>query len=446
MEPNALLDALMDEAGVSRAGLASRVNKEHLARTGRATRYDHTSVIRWLGGQKPRGIVPDLICDVLAAKLGRPVTGADIGMDSPNGGAPTATPLARFIERSTAMWRGDGRSRDAAPQPPVITGLAAVGPVWEWENPPDDLDVSRSGSVRIGQGDLAILSVARTHYEAMYRQVGGMATRGRVVRFLTDHTAPLLRGSYSDTTGRELYRAAGGLVAVAGICAYDSDAQGLAQRYFHQALRLAKASGDRAFGGYVIALLVNQAIFMKDFRQAVAFAEAGIRTAGTHMSPALATDLYAMQAKAFSRMGDQSAAHRCMLAAETAADRIRAAEEPAELGYVQPGLVEAQLAEALMSLGDWAPASTYAQQAVQARAHARGSVHRMATLASAELGRGDTDRAAAHAVEALELAQGQESQRLRGRFVRLRHALSGQGSKAGRDAVDRIDAVLSVPL
>lgn len=444
MEPNALLDALLEEAGVSRAGLAARVNDAHKAKTGKATRYDHASVIRWLAGQKPRGIVADLVCDILAARLGRPVTRADIGMEAPNGGA--TAPLQGFIERSAAMWRGDGRSHDTPPQPPVIIGLAAVGPVWEWENPPDDLDVSRAGSIQVGHSDVEILAVARTHYEAMYRQAGGVATRGRIVRFLNESTAPLLRGSYSDQTGRELHRAAGGLVAVAGICAYDSDAQGLAQRYFHQALRLAKASGDRAFGGYVIALLVNQAIFMKDYRQAVAFAEAGIRTAGAHMSPALATDLYAMQAKAFSRMGDQAAAHRCMLAAETAAERIRAAEEPAELGYVQPGLVEAQLAEALMSLGDWTPAGTYAQQAVQARAHARGSVHRMATLASAELGRGDADKGAAHVVQALDLAQGQESQRLRGRFVRLRQALVKQGARTGREAIDRIDANLSVPL
>ena len=68
-------------------------------------------------------------------------------------------------------------------------------------------------------------------------------------------------------------------VAIAGICAYDSNAQGLAQRYFHQALRLAKASGDRGLGAYVIALLVNQSLFMRDYRQAVAFAHPEHETA-----------------------------------------------------------------------------------------------------------------------------------------------------------------------
>jgi|SRR5689334_2524615 len=444
MEPNTLLDALLDEAGMSRVGLATRVNRAGTAR-GKTLRYDHTAVIRWLSGARPRGIVPGLICEVLAARLGRPISLADIGMGNP-GASEQAAPLAGFIERSTALWRGDGQDRDDLQQAPVITGLAAVGPVWEWENPPDDLDVSRAGSQHVGQSDIEVLRVARAHYEAMYRQAGGVATRGRVVRFLADYTAPLVRGAYSDATGRELHRAVGGLVAVAGICAYDSDRQGLAQRYFHQALRLAKASGDRAFGGYVVALLVNQAVFMRDYRQAVAFAEAGVRAAGAQISPALATDLYAMQAKAYSRMGDQAAAHRCMLLAETAAGQIRRSEEPAELGYVQPGLVEAQLAEALISLGDWAPASTYAAEAVRTQAHARGAIHRLATLATADLGRGHPEEASAHALTALTLAQGQESQRLRDRFTRLRRILADHGSAAGRDAVDQIDTALSIPL
>ncbi|RBM18134.1 transcriptional regulator, partial [Streptomyces sp. PT12] len=144
--------------------------------------------------------------------------------------------------------------------------------------------------------DVAVLRAARTHYEEMYRKAGGVAARGRILAFLNGEAALLPRGSYSDSTGREPHRAVGSLVAVAGICSYDSDRQGLAQRYFHQALRLAKASGDRAFGGYIMALLVNQSVYMKEYRQAVAFAEAGLRAAGAHISPALATDLHAMQA------------------------------------------------------------------------------------------------------------------------------------------------------
>lgn len=124
-----------------------------------------------------------------------------------------------------------------------------------------------------------MLRSARDHYEQMYRKTGGIATRSRIVRFLNAEAAPLLRGGHSDALGRSLHRATAGLVAVAGICAYDSDAHGLAQRYFHQALRLAKSSGDRGLGGYVIALLVTQSLFLGDHRRSIAFAEAALRAA-----------------------------------------------------------------------------------------------------------------------------------------------------------------------
>ena len=328
----------------------------------------------------------------------------------------------------------------------VVTGMEAVAPVWQWENPPDDPDVSHRGAIHVGQDDIDVLATVRAHYEQMYRRVGGVATRGRILRFLSSEAAPLLRGTYSDSVGRDLHRAVGGLVAMAGICSYDSDRQGLAQRYFHQSLRLAKASGDRRFGGYVMVLLVNQAVYMKDYRQAVAFAEAGIRAAGAHISPALAADLHAMQAKAFARMGDQASAHRCMATAEAAAGRIRAEEEPAETGYVQPGLVEAHLAEVLMSLGDTGPAQTYAAEAVHTEAHTRGTAHRLATLARAEAAAGEVERAAETATEMVSSAQGMESRRIRDRLTSVRSMLSRYETASARDAVGLIDGALQVPL
>ncbi|MFE0426418.1 transcriptional regulator [Streptomyces sp. NPDC058953] len=443
MDANTLLDAVLDEAGMSRVGLAARVNAVLRAR-GRQAAYDHSSVIRWLKGQRPRGVVPDLICEILSPRVGRQLTLDDIGMGKGTA-TPTETSLNGFIERSTAMWRGDAQQRRDVQEASVITGLPAVGPVWQWENPPDDMDVSRTGSLRVGTAEVGTLRHARTHYEQMYRKAGGVATRSRVLGFLNSETAPLLRGSYSDATGRELHRAIGGLVAVAGICAYDSDAQGLAQRYFHQALRLAKASGDRAFGGYVIALLVNQSLFLSEPRQAVAFAEAGLRAAGSAISHALACDLYAMQAKAYSRMGDQSGAHRAMTQAEREAGLIRPEDEPAETGYIQAGLLENNLADTLMRLGDVRPARTYAAEAVAVQTHERGKVHRLATLADCHLRAGDADQAAATATRMLDTMEGMESQRLRDRLVKVRRSMTGLRGRATGDVVGRIDDILRIP-
>src|SRR5690606_17695876 len=149
----------------------------------------------------------------------------------------------------------------------------------------------------------------------------------------------------------------------------------------------------RGLGAYVIALLVNQSLYLREFRQAVAFAEAALRSAGRHITPALAADLYAMQAKAYAQLGDSAGALACIRRAERAAERIRRGYEPDETGYVQPGLVNVQVAEALLSLGELSAAREHARQAVDNPAHDRGRVHRLAMLSTIELRRGNADKA-----------------------------------------------------
>ncbi|MFJ9980998.1 transcriptional regulator [Streptomyces cyaneofuscatus] len=454
MEPNVLLESLIDEAGMSRAGLAGHVNRAGRAR-GLSLRYEHTAVSRWLKGQRPRGQVPDLICEVLGGRLGRPVVLDDIGMGVPGGGsgsgygtesAPHSASLSGFVERATALWRSDEQQRPHLATVPTVTGTTAVMPVWEWENPPEDTDVSRPGPGRVSAADIETLRSARDHYEQMYRKAGGIATRPRIVRFLNAEAAPLLRGGHSDELGRRLHRATAALVAMAGICAYDSDAHGLAQRYFHQALRLAKSSGDRALGGYVIALLVTQSLFLGDHRRSIAFAEAALRAAGDHITPALAADLHAMQAKAYAQLGDAASARACIRRAEAQAGRIHTGQEPDETGYVQPGLVDVQVAEALLSLGDLPAAREHAASAVRAPAHDRGRVHRLAMLSHIELLQGEPDRAAGTAAEMAERARGMESQRLRDRLRQVRRELAESGCADAVQTAGLIDGALRVPL
>jgi hypothetical protein len=311
----------------------------------------------------------------------------------------------------TPPWRSDCKQAAAPWAAPPMQGAAAIAPVFEWENPPDDLDVARHAGNRVGAQRVRVLQAARLRYERMYREAGGIPVRPRVVEFLTEHAAPLVRGTYDDRTGRNLYRAAGGLAALAGICAYDADLQGIAQRYFFQALRMAKASGDRGFGGYVIALLANQALYRGSNRQVIQYAETALRGARGSLSPALVTDLNALQAKAYARIGDRESCHESMSRAEVMSARIRPGEEPPETSYVQAGLVETQHADALRSLGDLAAARSYAQQSVDAAAHshARGRVHRLATLATFLAGQGDAEAAAGTAVVMLDQAAGMES-------------------------------------
>ncbi len=445
-EPNILLDAIIDEAGMSHGGLAAWVNQLG-KRDGLGLLYDHASVRRWIrDGTIPRGRAPELICEVLSIRLSRTVMLADIGMDRGNGPAGDGS-LAKIVDQAAALWRSDYKQaaalRDAVP----VHGSAAIAPVFEWENPPDDLDVARHEGRRVDASQVRALRAARTRYERMYREAGGIPVRPRVVALLNDRAAPLMKGSYDDATGRELHRAVGGLTALAGICAYDADLQGVAQRYFFHALRMAKTSGDRGFGGYVVALLANQAHYRGLYRQVIQYTETALRGARDHLTPALITDLSTLQAKAYARMGDRAGCHASMRRAEEMALRICQSGEPAETGYVQPGLVETQHAEALRCLGDLSAARGYAQRAVEADSHMRGHVHRLATLATILAGQRDTEAAIGIANEMLDKAVGMESCRITERLVAVRNVIvSASDGRAAVELSERVDDLTGIPV
>jgi hypothetical protein len=449
-EPNILLDAIIDEAGMSHGGLAARVNRLG-ERDGLGLLYDHASVRRWIrDGTIPRGRAPELICEVLSVRLGRIVLLADIGMDlGAAGHADAGSPLAQVVDHAAALWRSDVKQAAALRAAEPVRGPAAIVPVFEWENPPDDIDVARRGGRRIDGAQVRFLRAARTRYERMYREAGGIPVRPRVVAFLNGQAAPLLKSGYDDATGRQLHRAVGGLTALAGICAYDADLQGMAQRYFFHALRMAKASGDRGFGGYVVALLANQALYLGLYWQVIQYAETALRGARQHLTPALVTDLSTLQAKAYARMGDRPGCHASMRRSEQMAARIRLSEEPPETGYVQPGLVEVQHADALRRLGDLTAARSYAERSVAAggQSHVRGQVHRLATLATILASQGDADGAAGIAGQMLDKAVGMESCRIQDRIAAVRDAVTAvSDGAAARQLSERVDDVLGVPM
>ncbi|RSM45935.1 transcriptional regulator [Actinoplanes sp. ATCC 53533] len=418
-ETNLLLAALIERAGISHAGLAKRLNAID---PGRGFRYDHASVARWIRDHAvPRHPVPELICAILSARLGNEISVADIGMAQGHSAQRQPT-LARAVDRAAAVWHGDARDRVPTT---TIVGAPATAPVWEWENPPDDADVSRVGDRRADPADVTHLRRARAHYQEMYRRVGGVPVRPRIVATLTEYTAPLLRSAYDNDLGRSIYRAAGGLAALAGVCAYDADQQPLAQAHLFTALRLAKASGDREFGGYIVALLANQALFLNENRLVVQYAESALRAGGPRLTPALTTDLYALAGKAYARMGDGPASRASLRRSEGSAARIAAGHGPAEVSYVLPGLVETQVAEALRRLGDLRAARSYAEESVRTAAatHLRGQVHRYAGLALVLTEGGEHDRGAHIAGQMLDHAVGMESGRIRDRINTVVRAL-----------------------
>jgi hypothetical protein len=125
-EPNLQLQMLIDEAGFSHKGIARRVNDLGRAKGIPSLSYDHSSVIRWLKGEHPRGPVPALIAEVLSMSLGRRITPAELGFPAtrelPDLGLRFSPSWCDTIETITSLWRSDVERRQF-----IIDSVFAAG-------------------------------------------------------------------------------------------------------------------------------------------------------------------------------------------------------------------------------------------------------------------------------------------------------------------------------
>jgi len=137
-----------------------------------------------------------------------------------------------------------------------------------------------------------------------------------------------------------------------------------------------------------------------------------------------------------------------MRLAEATAGQIRQGEEPPETGYVQPGLLECQHAEALRCLGDLTHAQEYAEEALRlaGTCHLRGQAHRQATFALILAERGELEQAASTAESMLDCTEGMESERLAERIKSVTTALSAYDTQQVKAFVARARQQAGIPL
>ena len=289
------------------------------------------------------------------------------------------------------------------------------------------------------------LNVARRHFEQMYRRSGGLATAARIDTFLARQAMPLtLIPGIDGEQGGRLQRALGGLIALAGVCAYDAEEWMVAQSRFSHALAIAESSGDAGFRSYVLALMANQALAVEDFAAATRLADLGIMSSKLLPPSALTIDLQTMKAKALASIGDKAGALAAIRQVESAAGTLVNSHGIAEASYAQESHLSAQLAEALLSLGELKAAEIYADRSMASEGHPRGHVNRLASRATLEIAKGDMEGASILACEMVERSRGMDSRRLGSRFSLIRDALATRPTSSGRDAIDRIDEAIGL--
>lgn len=251
---------------------------------------------------------------------------------------PTASPASSSSTGLPAQSSGETPHAPHAPPAPALP--AAV------------MGLHDPSPQRVGHSDVTKLREAAEDARRWDSKYGGGDWRSSMVpECLRVDAAPLLLGSYSDEVGRALFGATAELTRLAGWMAFDTGQQEAAQRYYIQALRLARAAADVPLGGYVLASMSLQATYRDfpdegvDLAQAAVERNRGLATARTMSFFRL------VEARAHAKAGDSAAAGAALRAAEGWLERARAGDpDPTWLGFYSYDRFAADAAECYRDL------------------------------------------------------------------------------------------------
>ncbi|MGW0563056.1 transcriptional regulator [Streptomyces sp. NPDC003016] len=411
-QPNERLQALIQEAGCSNAGLARRVNMcgaEH----GLDLRYDKTSVARWLRGQQPRGRAPGIIAEAIGRKIGRTVTIDDIGMANGKNlasgiGLQFAPTVPGAIEQVCELWRSDVGRRDFL-SGSTVAASALVEPSRDWLITGSDTQVARTaGGGRVGASDVAAVRATTDALVELDHRFGSGHVRPIVVHYLNSVVSGLLSGSYRESVGRDLFATVARLTELAGYMAVDTGQPGLAQRYYIQALRLAQAADDRGYGGYVLAASMSHlAAQLGNPREIAQLARAAQEGARGRVTPRAEAMFCAAEARGHALMGDARACEAMAAKALGALERSGdgTGDDPVWIAHFDHAYLCDELAHCHRDLGQGEAAARRAQEALDghpdARARRRGIG--LVVLATAQVQQREIEQACDTGTRAVEL-------------------------------------------
>ncbi|MGH3831768.1 MAG: helix-turn-helix transcriptional regulator [Pseudonocardiaceae bacterium] len=246
---------------------------------------------------------------------GDAATSGDAPVSGELGLAWCATPRAT-VEVVAQLWRSALDRRSILVSAPWVAS-AFAGPTREWLRNRED-EVAQGWAARhVSRSDIDALREMCEAFTDVSRRLGGGYARSTLLHYTNQVVLPLLRGSYDDVIGRELMAATALLCDLCGWMSWDSGRQGLAQRYYIQALRLAQASGNRALGARILADMATQAHSLGDAASALDLASAGLDCG----SPVTEARCAALQGRAHALRGDQRACAQACSVAHRALDR-----------------------------------------------------------------------------------------------------------------------------
>ncbi|MFD5144759.1 tetratricopeptide repeat protein [Streptomyces sp. NPDC058401] len=379
---NHLLHRLIRETGWTYEALARRLNTSAQA-AGLTTGYDRTSVAHWLRGSTPRDPVPGLLCEILAARLDRPVGPADIGMHQAglhHAGAHHGTASGRTASDRAAPDRPDtGPSgRDQAPGPHALAAelLATVPGLHPHRRPrgggeghrvPEQRERAGAGAeVETGPGagpepgqvpalsHTALRRAAESFFTGQVDALGGDATAPVLLAYLqsTFRTALTATGDQGSLSALEIGHAARTVLLLARSYA-DQCSFAEARRTLSRAASLAELAGEPSTRAIALRMLSQDALDQNQPAVALSYVRQALEIA-PRAPDAVRAFVAAQAAQVHAALGDRAQALAWLDAADGA--QGAAAGEPDPFHTYRPAALEFKRAVVLGLLGDHAAA------------------------------------------------------------------------------------------
>jgi tetratricopeptide (TPR) repeat protein len=232
--------------------------------------------------------------------------------------------------------------------------------------------------------------------------------------------------------------------------AFDTGQHEAAQRYYIQALRLARAAADVPFGGYVLASMSLQATYRGAADEGVDLAQAAIERNRGLATARTMSFFHLVEARAHARAGNTQACELALAASESSFERSRPGDaDPAWIDFHSYDRLAADAAECYRDLGIPVKVREYTAYALAAptEEYVRSHGLRLVVSALAELDDGDLDAAVAAGSRAVAVAERISSQRTR-EYVQemLRRLERYQGEGQAEELARRARMVLAAPV
>ncbi|GGP17228.1 hypothetical protein LDL08_42060 [Nonomuraea glycinis] len=435
---NTALAAAINQAGWTHAAVARHVN-DISAENGVRLYYDRSTIGHWLTGTIPR---PEGICAAVEAfrrRLHNPgLTPAGLGWpDVPTVPGPTDDPWQGDpVARLTALGEDDMLDRRTML---TASAFSLAGYTVPARRPL--ISSPRAGAREAGTGDVARIRATTRHFGELEDLYGGGHARRSVAAYLVHDVAPLLHG----TIGRarpDLFRATAELVYLAAYMAMDDGVNGLAMRYYIQAVRLADEAGDRTLRATALRSMAVQARQLGHNREALALADAAASSLDSRGPQRTLAWITGMRAEAHAGVADRRDALALLRRAEAQLERADSLPETEWTGNYRRESFEHQSGLVLTQLGDHAAAARHYTASMSTRRPIERRTRALIGLraAHAHLLAGDVDQAAATVLDLGADVQSISSARVRHEVRQIRAGWQPYRSSAHVAAADRVIA------